>query len=91
MRINRKVGWQIVSYGTGALAALATRRALTAAWQGVRRTPPPDDPANRQIPWPQALTWAIATSVGIGVARLVALRGAAAVWEATAHEPPPIT
>jgi hypothetical protein len=38
-----------------------------------------------------ALTWAIASGVGIGVMRLLAARGAARGWEAVKHEPPPIS
>ena len=36
-----------------------------------------------------ALGWAIAAGAGAGVARLVAIRTAARVWEATIHEQPP--
>jgi hypothetical protein len=36
-----------------------------------------------------AVSWAVASGVGVGVARLVAIRAAAGVWEAAVHEPPP--
>jgi hypothetical protein len=36
-----------------------------------------------------ALSWAVATGVGVGVARLLAIRSAAALWEVAVHEPPP--
>jgi hypothetical protein len=35
------------------------------------------------------VSWAVATGAGVGVARIVAIRSAARVWEATVHEPPP--
>ena len=37
----------------------------------------------------EALSWAIATGVGVGVTRLLAIRTAAVVWEAATDEPPP--
>ena len=80
-----------MSYGAGALAALLTRRLLAAAWSGARDSAPPEQPADRRIPWTQAMTWAIATGVGVGVTRLLAVRTAAVVWEAATHEPPPGT
>jgi hypothetical protein len=87
---RKEIGWKALSYGAGALAALVTRQAFATVWKGARHESPPRDPADRRVSWTQALTWAIATSVGIGVARVVAARGAAAVWEKTASEPPPV-
>jgi hypothetical protein len=86
---KKRLGWKAVSYGVGALAALATQRVLAAAWKQVASDPPPANMADRQAPWSQAVTWAVATGVGVGAMRLVALRSAARVWEATTHEPPP--
>ena len=85
----KQLEWTAVTYGAGALATVVTRRALTAAWQGAQHGPPPDDPADRNTPWSTALVWAIATGVGLGVVRLLALRSAAFVWEAATNEPPP--
>jgi hypothetical protein len=91
MRGGKTLSWKAVSYGAGALATVLTRRLLAAAWTGFRDTAPPEQPSDRGISWPQALSWAIATGVGVGVTRLVAVRTAAVVWEATTHEPPPGT
>ena len=38
-----------------------------------------------------AVTWAVATGAGVGVARILAIKSAAKVWEAVADEPPPGT
>ena len=83
------VGWRIVTLGAGALAAFATRQALTLLWAHSSDDPPPDDPADRRTSWWTALTWAMATGVGMGVARLLALRGASAAWQAATHDTPP--
>ena len=64
-------------------------RFLALAWKAVHGATPPPVPADRRSSWTDALSWAIATGVGAGVARLVAIRTAARVWEAAIHERPP--
>ena len=86
---TKQLGWKAITYGAGALATVATQRALTFVWNNVRDVPPPEDLADRRVGWVPALTWAVATGVGIGVVRLVALRSAARVWEVATNEPPP--
>jgi hypothetical protein len=86
---NRKaIGWKAISYGVGALAGLISGRILDVAWKGLRHTSPPST-ADRRSPWIEALSWAVATGVGMGVTRLVAIRGAATIWEKAIHELPP--
>jgi hypothetical protein len=91
VQIMKKFGWKAVSVGVGALAALATQRGLEVVWRSVRGSTPPKVPGDRSSSMVDALSWAVATGVGAGVARLLAVRTAAAVWEAAAHEPPPET
>jgi hypothetical protein len=82
-------GWKVVALASGALAGLVTQRVLGTAWKATRGGDSPPAPADRRSSWTDALTWAVASGVGAGVARLVALRTAARVWEAAIHEPPP--
>jgi hypothetical protein len=84
----KRYGWKVITLGSGALAGLVTQRLLEATWKTARSDTPPV-PADRRSSWADALSWAVATGVGAGVARLVAIRTAATVWEATVHEPPP--
>jgi hypothetical protein len=44
---------------------------------------------DRKVSWRAALTWAVATGVGIAVARVIAVRVSARAWEAATHEAPP--
>jgi hypothetical protein len=87
--VFKRYGWKAITLGSGALAGLITQRILETLWKTVRGESPPPTPADRRSSWTDALSWAIATGVGAGVARLVAIRTAARVWEATIHEPPP--
>jgi hypothetical protein len=84
------LSWKALTLACGAVAGLMTQRLLTPAWKGLRSATPPV-PADRRSSWVDAVSWAVATGVGVGVARLLAIRTAAVVWEATTHEPPPET
>lgn len=90
MSFAKKYGWKTLTIGLGALTGLATQRVLEVPWKAMRGSGPPKVAADRRSSWADALSWAVATGVGVGVARLLALRTAAALWEATVHEPPPV-
>ena len=78
---SKQLAWQGVAIASGTLAAAAVRRAAVTTWRTTKHEDPPENPAARDVSWPDALTWTIAVGVGAAVARVVAQRGAAAVWE----------
>lgn len=83
----KKIGYEALSAAAGLLAAVAARKLVSAVWRGDAE--PPLNPADRRVSWREALTWAFATALGAAVARVLALRGAAAGWERATGEPPP--
>jgi len=85
----KQLAWQGVAVASGTLAAAAVRRAAVTTWRTTKHEDPPANPAARDVSWTDALTWTIAVAVGAAVARVVAQRGAAAVWERTIGEPIP--
>lgn len=85
----QKYGWKAIAAGTGALTGFATQRVIELVWTAVRGSRPPKLAADRNSAWPEAVSWAIATGIGVGVARLLAVRTAAVLWEAAVHAPPP--
>lgn len=87
--VFKTYGWKAIALGSGALAGLVTQRVLAMAWKAAHGAKPPPVSADRRSSWTDALSWAVATGVGAGVARLVAIRTAARVWEAAIHERPP--
>lgn len=89
MSFAKKYGWKTLSLGLGALTGLVTQRVLEVSWKALRGSTPPKVAADRRSSWADALSWAVATGVGVSVARLLALRSAAVLWEAAVHEPPP--
>ena len=90
--ISRERKWKLVSVATGLLAGLLARRLIRGAYQIVRKdTAPvtPFDPTNPQFSWPDAVLWAAAAGVGLGIAKVVSARLAAFGWEAATGTLPP--
>jgi hypothetical protein len=83
--LRSRVAWRVTSGVAAALAGLGARRLVLLAWPSDDRAP--DEDPRRS--WPQALGWAVALGVAVGVARVVAVRGAARVWEGATGERPP--
>jgi hypothetical protein len=81
--------WELFAFASGAAAAAACRRGMTALWRVSRRQDPPENPASRGVRWRDALIWSISLGVGAAVSRLVAQRGAAAAWQAATGSQPP--
>ena len=83
----KKLTYNALSTVAGIAAAVAARKIVSALWSSDTETPL--NPADRRISWREALAWGLATAVGAGVARVVALRGAASGWEKVTGETPP--
>jgi anti-sigma-K factor RskA len=85
--LRRRVAWQVTSGIAAALAGLGARRVVQLAWRSDGDAPD-EDPRSS---WTQALGWAVAVGVAVGVARVIAVRGAARVFERATGETPPQT
>jgi hypothetical protein len=87
--VNRSdIAWKALAFAAGSASAFATRRAVHAAWKGVKGGNPPSNPAARSTSWPEALAWAMASGTAMALARLLAQRGAAGAWKARTGEYP---
>ena len=73
--------WNLVALASAGLAAIAVRNLLELSWQWIHSEEPPQNPAARSTGWPDALAWTVASGIAIGLARLLAQRGAAAGWK----------
>lgn len=81
--------WKLAATGSAIVAGVLARKIVMAGYTKAKHTTPPTNPAGRQTQWSEALTWTIATSIVVGLARLVATRGIAGAWEKlTGHLPP---
>ena len=84
-----KVGWKVVGVTTGLAAAKATRKAMDVGWSKTRGGEPPRNPASRETDWTEAVAWAIASGIALGLAKLLAARGSAKLWEKATGSLPP--
>lgn len=84
-----KIAWKTAAAGAGVLAGLAVRKLLAVGWRAARHEEPPTNPADPGTSWGEALAWTVAMAAGMGAAKLVAVRGAAAGWQKATGAPPP--
>jgi hypothetical protein len=71
------VGSKLIGIATGIVVRKISMQLLDAVWRKTKRTEPPADPAAPGTPWLEALTWAAASGVAVGVSRLVTTKAAA--------------
>ena len=71
------VGSKLLGVGAGIAVRKLSQQLLNKAWVRTKGTEPPAHPAAPGTPWGEALSWAVASGAAVGVARLVAMKGAA--------------
>jgi len=83
---RREIEWRVVAGASAALATIATRRLLTQTWRALGWSPEEAEWGT----WGQALAWGIAVGAGMGAARVIAQRAAAAGFERVTGDAPPV-
>jgi hypothetical protein len=88
---GRERMWKLVSTVTGMLAAMLAQKLMRTIYRAIRKdnTSVRLDPANTRFSWPDALLWASAAGIGLGIARVVSARVAVIGWEAATGTLPP--
>ncbi len=89
---GRERMWKLVSSGTGMLVGLLARKLLRALYTAVRKDPAADspfDPTKARFSWSDALLWAAAAGIGLGIAKVVSTRVAVFGWETATGTVPP--
>jgi hypothetical protein len=71
------VGSKLIGIATGIVVRKISMQVLDKVWRKTKHTEPPADPASPGTPWLEALTWAAASGVAVGVSRLVTTKGVA--------------
>lgn len=85
-----KAAWKALGLIATILSGIVARKALIALWRALTRgQDPPANPASRATTWGEAVGFAAASGLLVGVARLLAARGAAAGWEKVLGTLPP--
>lgn len=72
--------WAATALLSAAAAGVGARASLKARWRALKKNEPPLDPTLPDTTWTDAIAWSVAVGVGMGLARLLARRSAAAAW-----------
>ncbi len=81
--------WQALATVASVGAAIAARNTASALWRKRTGNEPPINPADPDTDWNEAVTWTLVIGAVVGVARLLAQRGAAKIWEKVEGDLPP--
>ena len=76
---SQKLLWNLYAGAVGALTTVLAVKAVNAVWELATGDSPPE-PNDPEVPLRRALTWAIASGVGIGLSQLLVNRFAAGQW-----------
>ncbi len=76
---SQKLLWKIYLGVLGAVTTLAAKKLVTTSWKVVTGDDPPK-PTDPETPVIEAVSWALASGVGVGVTQLLTQRMAARHW-----------
>jgi Protein of unknown function (DUF4235) len=91
MSVRERI-WKLVFTGTGMLGALLARKLMRAGYAAIRKdasAASPFDPTKARFSWSDALLWAAAAGIGLGIAKVVSARVAVLGWETATGTAPP--
>lgn len=81
MGVSEKLVWQVYASVLGAATTIVAQKAVTKLWEATTGDTPPD-PNDPETPLLMALSWAISSGVGVGVAQLTMNRFMQRRWTA---------
>jgi hypothetical protein len=76
---SQKLIWRLYASVLGAATTLAALKMVTLAWKTVTGNEPPS-PTDPRTPLSQALSWALASAIGVRVTQILTQRFAARRW-----------
>ncbi len=76
---SQKLLWKIYAGVLGAVTTIAAQRLVKLSWKAVTGNEPPR-PTDPETPVVEAVSWALASGVGVGVTQLLTQRMAARHW-----------
>ena len=84
-----KLAWMVFRTASTLAAVAVTKKAIDLGFKVVTGKEPPAHPEDPDVTGKDAIAWALASSVGVAVAQLLASRAAAKRWRAWTGELPP--
>ncbi len=88
MDTSKKLLWSLYAGGVGAITTMVAAKLVNTVWQATTGDAPPD-PNDPDVPLRRALTWAVASGIGIGLTQLLVNRLAANQWAKAMGTPAP--
>ena len=80
--------WSLMGLAATVGATMAARKAMTATWKLSTGKQPPSNPEHPDVSMAEAVAWAAASGVAVGLARMFATRKAADYYRrSTGHLP----
>jgi hypothetical protein len=76
---SQKMLWKIYVGVIGAVTTIVAQKLVTLGWKIATGDDPPE-PTDPETPVIQAVSWAVASGVGVGVVQLLTQRAAARHW-----------
>ncbi|GGO69250.1 DUF4235 domain-containing protein [Nocardioides deserti] len=81
--------WSVFSLVSALGAAALAKQGLDKTWRLATGKKPPENPADPDVELREAIAWAVASGVAVGMARMLAQRRAASYYaRSTGHLPP---
>src|SRR5690349_3527800 len=81
--------WTAFSLASALTAAAVAKKVLDKSWTAATGRKPPENPADPDVEIWEAVSWAVASGVAVGLARMLAQRRAASYYQrSTGHLPP---
>jgi hypothetical protein len=81
--------WTVFSLVSALGAAAVAKKGLDKVWQLATGKQPPENPADPDVEIWEAVSWAVASGIAVGLARMMAQRKAASYYaRSTGHLPP---
>ena len=79
MRLADKLLWKLYATVLGAAATFAAQKLIKIAWKTITGHEPPS-PGDPDTPLREAVSWAVASAIGVGITQIVTQRLAARRW-----------
>ena len=81
MGASEKLLWKLYVGVIGVVTTVVAQRVVSTSWKVVTGDKPPS-PTDPNVPTAQAVSWAVASGLGVGVTQLLVKRTAARRWAA---------
>jgi hypothetical protein len=79
MRLADKLLWKLYATVVGAVATFAAQKIIKIAWKTITGHEPPS-PGDPDTPLREAVSWAVASAIGVGTTQILTQRLAAKRW-----------